>query len=862
MRHLPALLTILFILGAANARAAAVNPAIEQQLFERVFGDAVKLDPAMVEKLRSAAPADLGKRQYIDRDGDGRPEEVWFIDTDGKHLESTRPLLVRVIDEDGDLVMGAEPDLDSDLYIADWNADGHVDRVLDYADYDGDGDADEQGMYFVGDTHNYFGEDSIRVWLTLDPGDHNLFTYYRSYDYQQVTNQFRSGFGPDQILSAFALPLSAEKWISFWENPFVWYDHDRDGAPEEVIRYSGIAWDVETYRHSMDADNDSEPERSLRDYDCSISAWAQGSSGLPSPAGKRGESKLKIDPSFTEELTIRGIPAMPSIAWDRAPGLAHGVVWGRTQFTWDEDDNNIDMQSFANSDERWEGLITMGHADFPQIGGPHNGKFNNRFELIMNPDAPVMMFYHPVDQRVHIKDFDRGWVDVDFDRDGKGDMRYELSDASGDGVVDSWRVDVDGDGSFDDQWTAADGVAIDEFPYRWADVTTRMQKVLPRVPQLLNAINIELGRALTKAGDSNVDPLAHYIDAAFRNDRTSETLASKYAHSDESLRFFLDCLKDRRLVALRKAVPDQKLWSELDAARSKGDLDVILATLVDFNGSTASEPARDYVAFTEKLRAGFKQGAVAWNSNSHGRPNINWESEKTAYRFYDGQIDVFGKHEDALITNLDMRGYHQEQVWGMDALLIGKAGGLGGLTLYVNGEPIPVRSPAGDGPTSFTAGLESMDDKQVTIAVEAKNIGATPYVVRYRFTALAGREDSPVEITVEGGNPGDKIELGVELIRMPQETYMLDTGRGIMASRGYQDKAIGWLQLAVLFPPDRLIRMDEAELAHIAVLQVERGEPVTYHIQADWMRGRTINMAPSPRDWMEEMQRLATRIKL
>ena len=102
-------------------------------------------DPSQVAAV---VQGEAGKRHYVDRDGDGTPEEVWFIDLDSRHLDTMRPVLVRVIDEDGDLREGDEPDLDSDLYIADWKADGLVDSVTDYTDTDGDQDVNEMGIYF------------------------------------------------------------------------------------------------------------------------------------------------------------------------------------------------------------------------------------------------------------------------------------------------------------------------------------------------------------------------------------------------------------------------------------------------------------------------------------------------------------------------------------------------------------------------------------------------------------------------------------------------------------------------------------------------------------------------------------------
>ncbi len=852
------LLTMVLILLAPAARAAQVAPEVQQQLFEKVFGDAVRLDPAMVARVLAE---ESGKRHYLDRDGDGRPEEVWFIDTELKHPESVRPLLVRVIDEDGDLDMGGEPDQDSDLYVADWNADGRVDRVLDFTDNDGDGDVDAQGMYFVGDTHAYFGEPSLRVWMTYDTGDTNNVMFYRGYDYQQLECQWRCGFGPEETLLAFALPLSGDRWISFWENPFVWYDHDRDGSPEEVIRFSGVEEFIETYRHSMDADGDSSPGRSLRDYDCSISAWAQGSR-----QGRRGTSNLTIDPMFSAAGKLRGIPTMPSITWASAPAVGRNVIWERVQFTWVEDDHNVDQQHFHDTNERWEGVITMGHNDFPQIGGPHSGRFNQRFELILEPERPVRMYYHPVDQRIHLRDADRAWMEVDTDRDGQAEMRYEMADANGDGFIDTWRVDVDADGSFDDEWSAADGVAPDELGYDWHDLHARMSQVLPRVPQLLYAINLELERALASRGGA-ADPLAAQLERGMRGGQIEDWLAHKLVSSDESLRFFLDVLKDRRLVALRRLETGADFWRSLDAARAGGDLEGMLAALAKLNGSGAADPAAAYAAWTERLRALDRPVRVGFRTvTDKPDDNLMWESERVAYRIYDGQIDVFGKQEllAPMLAGVTWSGnYHQEQTWGMDSLLVLETGGLGGVTLIVDGEPYPVRNPRGEGPHQFSGRLLRQDHERVTVEYTARNAGPAdaPMTVRYELTALAGRRDSAVTVTVEGGRPEAKIELGLEMIAMPQ-TLLHDTGLGVMAARGLQQTAIGWNQLAILYPPARLARIDRHGGAHMIVLEIERDQPLTYHIHADWMRGRQINTFPSPQDWLGENQELATGLAL
>ncbi|HBG57165.1 MAG TPA: hypothetical protein DDX07_04035, partial [Porphyromonadaceae bacterium] len=163
----------------------------KQKAFEIVFGEATILDPVMVEKIKNDTP---GKRHYVDADNDGKPEEVWFIDTDARHNDRNRPILVRVIDENNNLEFGKEPDKFGDLWVADWHADGLVDAVIGYEDTDSDGDLDQMGMYFV-DRRN-----GLRVWWFIDDGDDNLLGYDVDYYYYQIPCQDHTHFGGNESL--------------------------------------------------------------------------------------------------------------------------------------------------------------------------------------------------------------------------------------------------------------------------------------------------------------------------------------------------------------------------------------------------------------------------------------------------------------------------------------------------------------------------------------------------------------------------------------------------------------------------------------------------------------------------------------
>ena len=94
-------------LYTTTVHAQDTEKMVKQKAFEQVFSDAVRLDPAIIEKEKNDTP---GKRHYVHKNGDGKPEEVWFIDIEPRHTEAKKPILVKVVDENGNLEMGKEPE--------------------------------------------------------------------------------------------------------------------------------------------------------------------------------------------------------------------------------------------------------------------------------------------------------------------------------------------------------------------------------------------------------------------------------------------------------------------------------------------------------------------------------------------------------------------------------------------------------------------------------------------------------------------------------------------------------------------------------------------------------------------------------
>lgn len=849
-------LVLVLMLSAAYGVSAQPNAKSEKQRhFEWVFGDLVVLDPAMVQKVLNDTP---GKRHYVDHDGDGKPEEVWFVDVCSRHNDNRKPLLVRVIDEDGDLRMGGEPDMDSDLYIADWNGDGIVDAVVDYEDLDGDQDVDQMAMFFHDANYK-----ALRVWWSRDDGDDNLLWYDIDYYYYQNPCQNHTHFGGDESFVSLLIRPGDKYWTPFFENPFYFFDHDGDGVTEEVIRISGENNLVHSIRWSFDMDNDGSLEQP-RDFDVSMSAHAPG---WALDKLKESDFTLRIADMHCAPLTIRDFATPPIITRNAIVPYFTPVTWGRVLMTWGENDLNKAWSATRPDLERWEGIIAHPSDDkgfeFPVIGGPDCGPYNKRYEMVLNPKGANEYYFNPADGRIHIKYSDRTYIKVDYDYDNKADMIYTWKDTNGDGWLDRIELDADGDGKTDDAWSLS---VTDIVPVNWTfeSLNNVHEPVVVLEPERLFHFNKALEQALAasskKAWD---DPLWPLIENGKKSPHLKENLSKRLINSDESMLYYLRLAADRKIVQLKKQVKNRNFWTRFDQVRGTGDTREL--TRLVTTQFQLDQPTEDYAAWLTHLRREPETKKVAWD-NTWLPPNWGWESEKAAFRCYDGHFDLFGKRADTLIFPNIKQGsnYHVDNKggWGMDILHVGKTGGCGGLVLYVDGVAYPLRNEKEPDDPVFTPRLVEETAERVTIEFKVEKAGPkeAPYTVYIRPSALAGRYDSPVEVTVEGGDPSHDLRIGLVLNALPTEDFFVDQSAGIMGLWGFQDPQIGWIGAGVVFQPERYLFMDEQPEEHRVVLKYKKGEVLKYHIRGDWLRGHQFFPSAGAQDWQKKLRQTALLI--
>ncbi len=592
-------------LGLALSLASAAHAQnAKQKAFERVFGDAVKLDPAMVAKVKAGKSLQYF---FIDRNNDGKNDEVWFIDPSPRHMPHTRPVLVRVIDEDGDMDHDKGPDLDSDLYVADWNADGVVDVVLDYQDNDGDNDLDEMGFYFFVSEHPFFGKNVLYVWWGRDDGDDNLLWYDVSYTYNQTLCQYRCHFSGVEQFVAFGLREGENEWTPAFENPFTFYDPDGDLCSEVVIRYEGRANRVQAVRYSFDADDDAYGRRT-HDYEFSITSIAPGIKYLKKDNPEM--SDLVLPEEMTESTKLRGIPTGKWIRREHAQPFAQQAQWARQVLTWDEMNANTEGDVNRDPWERWEGVIARSSQHFPQIGGPPCSALNKRNEVSMTPVAPMRLYYDPADRRLHLRGANEGWLMIDYDLDGKPDAKITYVDENKDGTFDRRELDLDADGKSEFSWNMGQGERKD-VELDWEKLTQFYKPMLVEALADSQAF-IDAAKAALSGGsaDRTRDPVETFFLEKLESWMPVTRLGERMRKTPAGARLYVDLLRDRLLYSLKKAHGQHAAWSTLESRYASGDYKAAAEILVkELTPRAKPEDGKTFGQFTHRIALTFDNSA-------------------------------------------------------------------------------------------------------------------------------------------------------------------------------------------------------------------------------------------------------------
>ena len=180
------------------------------------------------------------KPKLEDLNGDGKLEAIYSMTGDSV------PILW--IDDDRDMKWtDIEGDMDNDCLLIDRNKDGIYggdgDLVIDWGDSDNDGKADLQIVMDYPAVHATEVWPNGHVMILLDTDKDNIFNYidWNTYQINSWNKSGRAAFYSDYSgQSAFTKMHVATYNMGDlrlnWENPFLFYDPDKDGLSEIAVR--------------------------------------------------------------------------------------------------------------------------------------------------------------------------------------------------------------------------------------------------------------------------------------------------------------------------------------------------------------------------------------------------------------------------------------------------------------------------------------------------------------------------------------------------------------------------------------------------------------------------------------------------
>lgn len=802
---------------AASSEPQAASLGHQKELFLQVFGpDVVRFDPSAVARARQATPENP---VLIDSNGDGKVDTAYFIDTNPKHQPQFRPILVKVIDQDGDMATDGGGDHDSDLYVADWNADGTVDAVVEYRDVDHDNALDEMAIYTYSANNRNLGSDALQVWWSRDVGhDHRLWDTI-NYRYQQDEAQFRTHFGGDEIFSSYIFDAKRARWIPSWENPFVFYDEDGDQLAERTLRISGNGDRVTSIRYGTDADNDTAGENA-HDYDFSYTCLAGD-----------GANAIVVPDALKERVTLRGGPADPVLSWKHARHFGETAPWKSVLFTWVENDNNVDSRSGGDPHPRWEGVIASAFAGFPQVGGPPVGPVNARYELDNDNSGKLQLYYSTIDHRIHLRGAETAGLKIDYNYDGRVDAEFRYQDSDGDGVIDTWSVDADGDGTMDRSWHVA--AAPIPLPTRYAEFTAfyrqQLNGALAANQALIDAMKTRLG---------TVDPAETYYARELIHYREPEGVGERIRKSPAAARLYQDLLRERYSIQLRPLLTSQER-AAFDAAYEHGDYEaaarvlrskptVAEGTIISVTNPTAEWRLREPVSVhLPKMRGGTVVVTPSWIAER--QIPSQWDGDDLLFL-----ADVPPQSTARFrVTKQASATAPQSAAWGTTVFSYtasgsGVAMSSGTQTLLQPGELVQWGTVRASRIVS-TGPVRSIIDVETSAGHQ-------------RITHWAAHPEFIVEGTGAAAFPA-----------LPRQKTALDNTAGIWASWSRENNVIQEVGRAAIFAPG-------SSSVHDGALTL-RGSHPRYIVVGDWRLGRTFPVAPGSADWEKEVRALADRLR-
>ncbi|MFA6241931.1 MAG: hypothetical protein WC655_13435, partial [Candidatus Hydrogenedentales bacterium] len=293
-------------------------------------------------------------------------------------------------------------------------------------------------------------------WFGMDLDDDSAMWSLAGYEYGGPSFFESDPYG-DSMIYMNKLDTESGGWAPISECPFAFYDTDKDGQTEVVIRCSAVPlsydrnadpdyandyahfaapWKpalahmgIVNIRYSFDIDGGSSKAMPLHhDFGFNLVGAA------PYEYAGMGHFNQKRRPPQVTVMT----------PWENLRAISDTYAARETGFSWHEHSDDtiaIGYGEHAEQDFRWEGVFWTWERRFMENTGGPNQKWNVRREYSTVPSEKRELYYSGIDARIHLKNAKEGWLQVGHFAGLGAVGEIRMFDTNGNGYFDRWEYD-------------------------------------------------------------------------------------------------------------------------------------------------------------------------------------------------------------------------------------------------------------------------------------------------------------------------------------------------------------------------------------------------------------------------------------